>query len=157
VLVLFILLIGMGVLAYLKTPLGATVNSIIGLSGGGSTSGSTVVDTTAPVITFPDPPSVLSTSASILWRTDELSSSQVEYGTTDTYGTVKPAQPDTDPTVLGTDGNPLYAGVIDHSVVLTGLQPNTTYHYRVKSKDAAGNETVSPDKTFTTTAAAEGT
>ncbi len=155
VLVLFILLIGMGALAYFKTPLGATVNSIIGLSGG-TTNGSTVVDTTAPVITFPDQPTVLATSASILWHTDELSSSQVEYGTTSAYGELQPAQPDTDPTVIGTDGNPLFAGVIDHSVVLTGLQPNTTYHYRVKSKDAAGNEKVSDDKTFTTTSV-EGT
>ena len=37
-----------------------------------------------------------------------------------------------------------------HSVVLTGLQPNTEYHYRVKSKDKAGNLAVSDDKTFTT-------
>jgi hypothetical protein len=149
VLMLFILLIGMGALAYFKTPLGATVNSILGLSGG-TNSGSTVVDTTAPVITFPDPPNVLATSAGIVWRTDELASSQVEWGTTTSYGTLTPTTPDVDPT------GGQYAGVIDHSVVLTGLQPNTTYNYRVKSKDAAGNESVSSNKTFTTTAA-EGT
>jgi len=149
VLVLFILLIGMGALAYFKTPLGATVNSIIGLSGG-SSSGSTVIDTTAPVITFPNQPSVLATSAGITWETDEPTSTQVEYGTTDAYGTRQPTQPGDDPS----SGQSL--GVVTHSVVLTGLQPNTTYHYRVRSIDAAGNETVSSDKTFTTSEA-EGT
>src|SRR5690606_16711006 len=39
-----------------------------------------------------------------------------------------------------------------HSVGLTGLQPSTTYHFRVRSRDAAGNPTTSPDGTFTTTA-----
>jgi phosphodiesterase/alkaline phosphatase D-like protein len=85
------------------------------------------------------------TSASINWTTDELSSSQVEYGTTTTYGISKPDPPSDDPS----SGQSV--GVITHPVVLTGLQANTTYHYRVKSKDAAGNEAVSDDQTFTTT------
>lgn len=146
VLLLFILLIGMGALAYLKTPLGDTVNSILGFSGSTS-GGSTVVDTTSPVITFTEQPTVSATSASIIWETDEPSSSQVEWGTTNSYGTLTPTTPDTDPT------GGQYLGVVTHSVVLSGLQPNTTYHYRVKSKDAAGNEAVSADKTFTTTEA----
>ena len=155
VLLLFILLIGLGVLAYFKTPLGSTINSILGISGTTTdTNNNTAADTTLPVISSivqPTSPDTLGpTSASILWKTDELSSSQVEYGTSEAYGTLKPTPPDTDPTVRGTDGKSLSAGVIDHSVVLTGLQPNTTYNYRVKSKDAAGNEAISQDKTFTT-------
>jgi hypothetical protein len=146
VLVLFILLIGLGVLAYLQTPLGGMVKSILGISG--STTGSTTNDKTKPVLTFPNQPTVSATSASIGWQTDELSSSQVEYGINITYDKLEPAQPADDPT----GGASL--GVIDHSVVLTGLQPNTTYHYRVKSKDAAGNEAISGDKTFMTTEAA---
>ena len=33
---------------------------------------------------------------------------------------------------------------------MSGLSPTTLYHYRVKSKDAAGNLAVSPDAVFTT-------
>jgi chitodextrinase len=35
-------------------------------------------------------------------------------------------------------------------VLLTGLSPNTTYHFRVISKDQSGNTLVSNDFTFTT-------
>jgi hypothetical protein len=38
-----------------------------------------------------------------------------------------------------------------HSQTLTGLISNRLYHYRVKSKDAAGNLGISGDYTFTTT------
>src|SRR5207248_2868669 len=65
----------------------------------------------------------------------EASDSQVEYGLTTTYGST---------TTL--DATPLTA----HSVALTGLSDGTIYHYRVKSKDAAGNLATSADSTFTT-------
>jgi len=141
----------MGVLAYLQTPLGGIVKDILGISGTntGTNNNNTSVDTTKPVISSiiqPTSPDTLGpTSASIGWKTDELASTQVEYGTTDTYGKLEPDPPADDPT----GGTSL--GVIDHAVVLKGLQPNTTYHYRVKSKDKAGNEQVSGDKTFMTT------
>jgi RHS repeat-associated protein len=41
--------------------------------------------------------------------------------------------------------------VIAHSQGLSGLTAGTVYHYRVKSRDAAGNLAVSGDFTFTTT------
>jgi hypothetical protein len=145
---LIILLIGLGGLVYWQ--FGDQLLGFFSSSTGDG--GSTAADTTKPVISFPISPTVGATSASINWTTDELSSSQVEYGINVTYGTLQPALPDTDPTVLGSDGKAKYAGVIDHSVVLTGLQPETTYHYRVRSKDKAGNEQISSDKTFTTTA-----
>ena len=37
-----------------------------------------------------------------------------------------------------------------HSVALTGLTGSTLYHFRVRSRDAAGNLAVSGDVTFTT-------
>jgi len=40
--------------------------------------------------------------------------------------------------------------VFHHGVALGGLEPNTTYHYRVRSMDAADNEAISDDSTFTT-------
>src|SRR5207249_1413839 len=40
--------------------------------------------------------------------------------------------------------------VTSHSQPLSGLAPNTRYHYRVKSRDAAGNLAVSRDFTFKT-------
>ncbi len=42
--------------------------------------------------------------------------------------------------------------VTSHSAALAGLTASTTYHYRVKSKDAAGNQATSGDFTLTTTA-----
>lgn len=37
-------------------------------------------------------------------------------------------------------------------VISQGLLPNTTYHYRVRAEDPAGNVTLSPDQTFITPA-----
>ncbi|MGD0352755.1 MAG: zinc-ribbon domain-containing protein [Dehalococcoidia bacterium] len=146
VILLIVLVIGLGGLVYWQfgDQLLGFFNSSI---GGGS---STIVDTTKPVITFSEDPTVSVKSASIFWHTDEFASTQVEYGTSNTYGTLEPAQPADDPT----GGQSL--GVIDHSVLLSDLQPTTTYHYRVKSKDKAGNEAISSDdRTFTTIAATE--
>ena len=107
----------------------------------GTTNGTTTTDTTPPIIS-----SVLAstttTTAVITWATDELAGSQVEYGTDINYGTSTAWE--NDPT-SGTS-----TGVATHSVTLTGLTSGTEYHYRVKSKDAAGNVAVSPDNTFTT-------
>ncbi|MDZ7363133.1 MAG: PQQ-dependent sugar dehydrogenase, partial [candidate division KSB1 bacterium] len=75
------------------------------------------------------------------WQTDEASDSQVEYGLTAGYGSSSPLDA---------------ALVTSHTVTLSGLQPNTTYHYRVKSKDAAGNLAASGDFSFTTNALLQG-
>jgi hypothetical protein len=148
VLLLIVLLIGLGGLIYWQ--FGDQILAFFTSSTGGTTTTTTTtVDTTKPAITFPIDPVVSTTSATIAWHTDELSSSQVEYGTDTTYGSVEPAQPADDPT------SGQFLGVIDHIVDLTGLQADTTYNYRVKSKDAAGNESVSADKTFTTIAVQE--
>jgi len=155
VLLLIVLLIGLGFLTYKYTPLYGTVLGFFTstTSGGGTT---TATDTTAPVISGVEAIEISTTKATIHWITDDLSSSQVQYGTTDAYGASMPNQPDTDPTAVDAEGNPTSTGVIEHFVELTGLQVGTEYHYKVKSKNAAGLETVSPDdKTFTTTSAEE--
>jgi hypothetical protein len=66
--------------------------------------------------------------ATVSWRTDEPASSTVDYGETTSLGTQV------------TDG----ARVTEHEIELTGLKPDTTYHYRVTSVDAAGNTASAP-------------
>jgi RHS repeat-associated protein len=94
-------------------------------------------DTTPPVISNVTAGGVTATSATITWTTNENSDSQVEYGTSTAYG-------------QSTTLNPVL--VTSHSQGLSGLNPGTQYHYRVKSKDAAGNLAMSGDFSFTTAA-----
>ena len=76
-------------------------------------------------------------SATVIWETNRLSTSQVEYGTTADYGD----ETGRDETL-----------VTSHSVVLGGLNAKTEYHFRVKSTAPdAPNEAVSGDYTLTTT------
>src|SRR5205807_1575716 len=95
----------------------------------------TTSDTTPPVISGVAVTSVGGTSATIQWTTNEASDSLVEYGLTASYGSTTTLDP-----TLGTS----------HTVTVNGLTGSTTYHYRVKSKDAAGNLATSGDSTFTT-------
>jgi chitodextrinase len=103
-----------------------------------STGVSVTVDNAAPVLSAVASSGIGSSSATITWTTNEASDSQVEYGPTTAYGQA---------TALNA------TLVTSHSVGLSGLAPSTLYHYRVKSKDAAGNLAVSGDVTFTTLAA----
>jgi phosphodiesterase/alkaline phosphatase D-like protein len=75
-------------------------------------------------------------TATISWTTTNPASSRVDYGPTTGYGTV------------ATDG----ASVTSHSLVLSGLSPSTTYHYRVTSVDAYTQTASSVDAVLTTTA-----
>jgi phosphodiesterase/alkaline phosphatase D-like protein len=63
----------------------------------------------------------------------------VDYGTTDSYGSSTRAE------------GPVPADEAQHTVsrVLSGLQPNTTYHYRVTAVNFAGTSH-GPDQTFST-------
>jgi hypothetical protein len=92
-------------------------------------------DTTAPVISGVTASSVTSSQATIAWTTDEASDSQVEYGPTTAYGSVSPLNG---------------ALVTSHVVTLSGLADTALHHFRVRSRDAAGNSTTSADFTFTT-------
>jgi len=96
-------------------------------------------DTTPPSITAVAPAGITASGASIAWTTNEASDSQVEYGLTTAYGSSSALDPNR---------------VTAHSVALTGLSASSAYHFRVRSKDAAGNAATSPNQTFTTSAAA---
>jgi len=93
-------------------------------------------DVTGPIISDVAVSNITRNEATVTWTTDEISDSQVEYGTTVAYG----SETTLDPTL-----------VTSHSVDLTGLIAGATYHFRVKSRDVAGNLSVSADGTFTTT------
>lgn len=77
------------------------------------------------------------TSVTIEWKTDVLSSSQVEYGRSKQYGSLAPLEPKNDPYKKKS------TGVTSHSILILNLNAGTAYHYRVRSKDIEGNETVS--------------
>ena len=102
----------------------------------------TLADTMPPVISAIASGSITSSGATITWTTDEAATSLVEYGTTTAYGTSSALD-----STLATI----------HTRALSGLAPATTYHYRIKSADAAGNLATSGDNTFTTTAAPDTT
>lgn len=93
-------------------------------------------DTDPPLLTGIRATNISSTSASILWTTDELADSILDFGPTLAYGTSL-----TNTTYL-----------LAHSNSLAGLNSATTYHFRVRSKDSAGNSATSPNFTFTTLA-----
>jgi hypothetical protein len=78
------------------------------------------------------------TTATITWTTNEPASSSVSYGPTTAYenGTV------TDP-----------GRVVSHNLLLTGLTPFTTYHYRVGGTDSSGNAGTASDSLFVTKSA----
>src|SRR5438876_6262121 len=96
---------------------------------------SVTVDNTPPVISLVSAFNIASSQATISWATNKASDSQVDYGPTMAYGS----------------STPLNSSLLTaHAVTLTGLQANTPYHYRVKSRDAAGNLANSADFTFTT-------
>ncbi|PYN83751.1 MAG: hypothetical protein DMD96_00955 [Candidatus Rokuibacteriota bacterium] len=94
------------------------------------------IDVTSPVISKVSL-SVTSSGATIGWTTNEPSDTQMEYGLTGSYGSLAP---------LNT------ALVTSHSQVINGLAPNTWYHFRMRSRDAAGNLGVSGDYKFKTRA-----
>jgi chitodextrinase len=102
-----------------------------------SFSDSIILDTTAPAIAAVATGHLTNSSATITWSTDEAATSQIEYGVTSSYGLL---------TIAGSNL------VTSHNLALTGLAPQTTYNYRVRSKDAAGNERIGSNNLVTTLA-----
>jgi uncharacterized protein DUF1800/purple acid phosphatase-like protein len=77
---------------------------------------------------------ISSVGATITWRTNRPADSQVQYGVTTSYGN----------TVS------LKTMEMNHQMTMIGLTPDTVYHYKITSKDEAGNLSTSGDLTFTT-------
>ena len=76
------------------------------------------------------------TTARITWTVDRPATGQVQYGTSSAYGLFSELEPSF-----------TYS---THIQRLTGLDPGTTYHYRVRSEDESGQAVQSEDRLFTT-------
>ncbi|MCP3978307.1 MAG: lamin tail domain-containing protein [bacterium] len=63
------------------------------------------------------------TTATVAWTTSEPADARVDFGSTPSYGGVE--------TVAGP--------AVEHEVLLTGLSPETQYHYEASSYDECGN------------------
>lgn len=74
------------------------------------------------------------TTTVITWETDEDADSEVNYGLNKNYGIARDALPNKK----------------KHKLILTDLEPSTTYHFRVGSQDYGGNQALSGNYTFTT-------
>ncbi|HVQ43946.1 MAG TPA: Ig-like domain-containing protein [Candidatus Saccharimonadia bacterium] len=100
-----------------------------------SFTGQSTADTTPPVISGISVSGVNPNGATVSWTTSEPATSQIEFGPTTAYGS-------------STTLNSSLATA--HTQVVPDLASATTYHYRVKSADAAANLATSADNTFTT-------
>jgi hypothetical protein len=98
--------------------------------------GCTGPDETPPVISDVSVADITSTSALITWTTDEPATVKLTF--TDLNGK--------ESLIISMAGL-----ATSHSRCEVNLTPDTTYYIKVKSTDAAGNETVSEVYTFTTT------
>ncbi len=101
-----------------------------------TTTPTTVADTTAPKLSAVAIPVMTPNSFTVTWQTNEPASSELFYG------------PSTNYEQFNDRLKALFT--VDHQVVITGLNPGTTYHYRVQSRDVAGNVTKDDqDRSFT--------
>lgn len=87
---------------------------------------------------------ITSNSALVVWLTDEMSGGRIEYGLDTSYGNIQ----------IWSRGTP---GALDtlHSLRLTGLLPDTTYHFRILVQYESGDEQISEDFTFRTLVATD--
>ena len=88
----------------------------------------TVPDTTAPVISLMEVASITDTTATITWTTDELSNTMVRYDTV--------SRNNWESYQWSKNNSQM---VTIHTITLTGLIKDTSYHFRVGSNDALGN------------------
>ena len=101
------------------------------------TVGKTIVevgDVTPPLIASLVIKDIKATAATIAWTTDEAADSLVKYGVTMNYGGLAGSEEMT----------------TDHVVTVSGLNPKTSYNFKVMSADQRGNRAYSGDQSFTT-------
>lgn len=101
-----------------------------------TTLGEVPQDVTPPEISNIQINQLNATWAKITWDTNEIATSIIEIGATSEYGTV--VQNDT-------------ALSVNHAVYLLNLTETTKYHFKVRSTDGSGNNSVSSDMVLETT------
>lgn len=92
-------------------------------------------DTTAPAISDIRTTEIGTTTATILWLTDEFAASRIEYG----------VNPGSYPFSVD---DPLY--LKGHGLTIIGLQPGTTHYFIIHCSDRNGNSAQSAQHNFTT-------
>ncbi len=92
-------------------------------------------DTTPPVISNVAEASLLPIEATIVWSTDEVATSRLEYGSTTTYG---------HSVTLGT------GALLVHTATILNLTAGSTYYYCIHATDITGNASQSCGHSFTT-------
>jgi len=120
---------------------GANTISVVVTAQDGVTIKTYTITVTRAVAGAPSISSISSTSNSsaavIVWTTDIVASSQVEYGLSDAYS-------------ASTTESDTGTRVLNHSVTLSDLPSCTAYHYRVYSKSESLAQAVSSDRSFVT-------
>lgn len=91
-------------------------------------------DSEGPKISGVSTDNVENNKATVKFALNEEADAKVEYGDSTSYGKTQEVS----------------EKKISHTIELTDLEANKTYHYRVISKDSAGNSTTSGDNEFTT-------
>lgn len=94
-------------------------------------------DATPPNIYNLSVATLKTTRVTISWTTDEPSTSSINYGEDDQYGSSVPES---------------LSLTTSHQMTIEGLEANKAYHFQVGSRDSSGNEAVSDDNTFLTPA-----
>ena len=98
-------------------------------------------DTTPTIISNIIVSNITQTSASISWTTDEIVTSQVEYGTTS--GTLNSIE-------IATTVASGSTGFYSNKAGLKNLNSGITYYYKIKSTDTSSNNSYSTLRSFTT-------
>ena len=93
-------------------------------------------DSTAPPVISNVNVATTKTTATVTWNTDKPANSVLDYGSNNQYGLNKNDDTQT----------------MTHSISLTGLNSNTTYHFQAKSADIDNKTATSEDKVFITKA-----
>jgi len=107
-------------------------NTLTGTTGGAYTLAAP--DTTAPTLSNINAINIFQTSATITFTSNEPATHIIDYGTSTSYG-------------LSLSSGSLMTA---HARLLTVLTPGTTYNYRIRATDAAGNTVTSANRTFFT-------
>ena len=127
------------------TPTNSGSITLTPTNSGGLTNPSNIVYTANAVVPGDASPLITSisvtpssTSSFIIWKTDDLSSSKVNYGLTNSYG-------------LSTTELDTLPRVINHMVLIPNLASCTVYHYSIYSGNGSSLHTQTDDAIFSTT------